>query len=142
MSHSERQTLDLGKKIGKELKQGDVVALHGELGCGKTILVKGIARGLGLGGKERVTSPTFTLLHVYPTKVPLFHFDFYRLEGDDQVHAIGFEELVYDGEGISCIEWPEKARTLLPPHTLWVEFAITGRHSRQIKLRKGTRNSK
>ncbi len=105
-------TFNTGKKLGKLLKQGDVVAFFGELGAGKTVFAQGIARGLGI--EEYVTSPTFTIINQYRGTLPLYHFDVYRLEDPREILELGYEEYFY-GEGITVIEWAEKIKDYLPP---------------------------
>ena len=101
-----------GERLGRELERGDVVALYGELGAGKTVLVKGIARGLGI--TQEVTSPTFTLVHEYSGgRLTLFHIDLYRLNAIDEAMTIGIEDYMA-GPGVTAIEWSEKIESLLP----------------------------
>ncbi|NLG53154.1 MAG: tRNA (adenosine(37)-N6)-threonylcarbamoyltransferase complex ATPase subunit type 1 TsaE [Clostridiales bacterium] len=106
-SGSEAETLQIGEKISKILKPGDVVGILGEMGAGKTVLVRGIARGLGYNG--RVTSPTYTIVNEYPTSPLLFHFDLYRLGSASELYDIGFEDYIARG-GICAVEWFEKAQ--------------------------------
>lgn len=114
---SPEETLALGARLAAHLRPGDVLALYGDLGAGKTHLVKGIARGLG-ADPEDVSSPTFTLVNEYPTAAPpLYHLDVYRIERLHELHEMGVEELLH-GDGLCVIEWPEKLEPLLPPHTL------------------------
>ena len=106
-SHSADDTLSLGEKIGKHLKDGDIVFLFGDLGAGKTTLTQGIARGLGVAKNEYVRSPTFTLVNQYKGNVPVFHIDLYRIASSHELEDLGLEE-VFSGEGISIVEWAEK----------------------------------
>lgn len=123
------ETFGKGIAFGAGLKPGDVVGLIGELGAGKTHFVKGLAAGLGHEGP--VTSPTFTLLHEYTGgRAPLYHFDFYRLESEDEALRIGFEEYLGMG-GVVVIEWANKFPALLPKHTLWLRF-IHGEGDRRV----------
>jgi tRNA threonylcarbamoyladenosine biosynthesis protein TsaE len=110
------ETLALGERLAAFLQPGDVLALYGDLGAGKTHLVKGLARGLGADPAD-VSSPTFTLVNEYATDPPLYHLDVYRIERLSELQEIGVEELL-SGEGICVIEWPERMEPLLPPHTL------------------------
>src|SRR5476649_710526 len=106
ISHSVEETLAFGGSVADSLRRGDVLALCGDLGAGKTHFVKGLAAGLGAG--DVVTSPTFTLIHEYiGGRLPLYHFDFYRLESDTEALKIGLDEYL-DGDGVSAIEWAEK----------------------------------
>jgi tRNA threonylcarbamoyladenosine biosynthesis protein TsaE len=131
------QTIRLGLEIGKQLRPGSVVALHGPLGAGKTTLVKGIARSLNI--EEAVTSPSFTLIAEYEgcregNPVTLYHIDLYRICHPQEVEDLGMEEIV-NGEGICVIEWAEKASEFLPESTVRVEIVIEDKGRRQIKIR-------
>lgn len=118
-THSAEETYALGARLGKMAQPGQVYALKGDLGSGKTVLTKGFAAGLGV--EEPVTSPTFTILMVHEGgRLPLYHYDVYRISDPDEMDEIGFDEYVY-GEGVSLIEWAEKVEELLPPDA----FAIT-----------------
>ena len=133
-STSVRKTLSFARAFAQELKPGSVVALEGDLGSGKTTFIKGIALGLGLKDSDEVKSPTFTLMNIYPAKVPVYHFDLYRLENLRQIQAIGFEEYIHDPNAISCIEWAGKAKALLPPAAFHVSLQVTGEKSRLITV--------
>ena len=127
------ETKRLGERIGKLLLPGDTVALIGELGSGKTVLTKGIARGLGIKGNP-VRSPSFVLIKEYPGKVPLFHFDLYRLKKSEELNTIGYEEY-FSGKGIVVIEWAERAKNFLPEEYLEVKLSIINKNERKICLR-------
>lgn len=134
LTRNEKETLDLGRGMGKYLKIGDVVALVGELGSGKTILVKGIARGLKIQDAQYiVNSPSFALIKEYPGKINLFHFDFYRLRTIEEIEELGWEEYL-DKEGILVIEWADKMGGLLPQDCLRIELEIVSETKRRIKL--------
>lgn len=105
------------------------------MGSGKTTFVKGIALGLGLKKADEVKSPTFVLMHVYPTKIPLYHFDLYRLEGDKDYRAIGLEEFINHPAAISCIEWADKAPQIFES-AYHVRMAVCGQSSRRIEIVK------
>ena len=110
-------TIAAGESLGAELRAGDVVALTGGLGAGKTHFTKGLVRGLG--SDEEVTSPTFTLVHEYRQgRVPVFHFDFYRMEKPAEVTGIGWDEYL-DAGGVCVVEWADRFPALLPEHTQW-----------------------
>lgn len=112
-THSERATIEYGEQFATQLKPGDVVALYGDLGSGKTHFIQGICKGLGVG--EHVASPTFTIVNEYQARgIAIYHFDFYRLTSAKEIRDIGFEEYAERG-GICLIEWAEKAEDLLPP---------------------------
>ena len=120
-TYSASETRTLGERMGREAKPGAVYALCGDLGAGKTVFAQGFAEGLGVGA--HVTSPTFTLLQVYEEgKLPLYHFDLYRIETVDEAIDIGCEEY-FHGAGVSLVEWAERAEELLPADT--VRICIT-----------------
>ena len=120
ISASADETIALGRTVATTLRRGDVLALCGDLGAGKTHFVKGLAAGLGASAS--VTSPTFTLIHEYSDgRLPLIHFDFYRLEHEDEALKIGLDEYL-DGDGACVLEWADKFPALLPPHTRWLRF--------------------
>ncbi len=126
------ETLRFGERLGREFQRGDVVALFGELGAGKTALVKGIARGLGI--TQEVTSPTFTLVHEYTGgRLLLFHIDLYRLDNLEQTLAIGIEEYL-NGPGVTAIEWSEKIEPLLPATALRIRIAASDNNVRRIEV--------
>ena len=111
-SSSEAETRALGKQFGARLAMGDVVALVGDLGAGKTQFVKGVAEAFGIS-PEDVSSPTFTIAHEYGGHIPLYHLDLYRLSGPAELQQSGVEEY-FDMDGICLVEWPERAEHLLP----------------------------
>lgn len=125
-THGAEETELLGEQIGSYLDAGMVVALIGELGAGKTMLTKGIARGLGVPGL--VHSPTFTLIHEHVGRLPVYHFDLYRLSTPEEIEDLGYEGYFY-GEGVSIIEWAEKVEKMLPPDHL--EIRMTGHDERR-----------
>lgn len=132
-SNSVKDTINIGKAIARNLRKGDIICLFGQLGSGKTVLTKGIA--LGLGVKEaQVTSPSFVLLRQYlEANLPLYHFDFYRLEGQSEIVKLGCEEYFY-GDGVSVIEWADRLESLLPKEYLRIELSIAGTKSRRLAL--------
>ena len=109
VTHSEHETEALGQRIGKALQPGSVVLYHGDLGMGKTVLTRGIARALGYTG--RVTSPTFTVVNEYDGDIPLFHFDLYRIASPDELYDLGWDDYL-ERSGICCIEWSERAESI------------------------------
>lgn len=130
---TEEETISLGKKIGKKLKKGDVIAIDGSLAAGKTYLTKGIAQGLGID--EDVTSPTFTLISEYSGRLHLYHMDVYRLEGVEDFLDLGTEEMLY-GEGVCVIEWSEKVKAALPANTIHIKIFVNEDNSRKIIIDK------
>ena len=108
LTHSERETFLLAKKLAKDFKGQEVVLLIGELGAGKTIFAKGIAAGLGMKNVHQVCSPSYTLINIYQAKYPIFHIDLYRLRKNSEILDLGWED--YLGQGIIIVEWAEKIK--------------------------------
>lgn len=131
---SPEDTIQLGQFIGEILKPGSVIGLCGELGTGKTHLIKGLAMGLGVDHRYYVTSPSFTIINEYPGRIPLNHIDLYRLEEMDQTEELGYEEYFY-GDGVTAIEWAEKILPFLPEDRLMVEIAHLGENRRKFRIR-------
>lgn len=127
-------TVALGRALGAALPAGAVVALYGDLGAGKTHLVKGLAEALG-GRAQDVTSPTFTLVHEYDTAPVLVHADLYRVESDAEARALGLDEWIDDTRAVVVVEWPERAPGLLPPDTLHLHLAHLGGDRRRLTRR-------
>ncbi len=127
----EAATLELGRRLGAAARAGDVLALHGTLGAGKTTLVHGLAAALGIVGP--VPSPTFVLIREYTGRLPLAHVDAYRLGGSDEALAIGLDELL-GGPGVTAVEWAEIVDDLLPAQTLHVHLSTAGA-GRRAELR-------
>ena len=132
LSKSTDQTLRLGERLAKHLRKGDIVCLEGDLGSGKTTLIKGIAQGLKIA-PEKVNSPTFALMNAYHGRLLLYHFDLYRLEAVHEISSIGYEEFLY-GDGVAVIEWAERLGQLMPKEYLRVELKHKGENERSIKL--------
>jgi len=118
-----QETKKLGQEIGKMLVPGDVVALIGDLGSGKTVLAQGLARGLEVPEGDYVSSPGFTLIKEHKGRFPVYHFDLYRLNNLDEVYDLGYEEYFY-GQGVTIIEWAEKAERILPEEILRINLSI------------------
>lgn len=110
-SNSVRETQNIAKAFAKSLKPGDVLCLSGDLGTGKTAFVQGLTKALGV--EDVVSSPTFTIVNCYTGKMPIYHFDVYRIADPDEMYEIGYEEYVC-GDGVCIIEWPEQISELLP----------------------------
>jgi len=125
--------VEIGRRIGTALGGGDIVALIGELGSGKTCLTQGMAKGLGVAENVPVVSPTFTLVNEYPGRIPLVHFDVYRLSGPGDLEDMGYEEYFYGG-GVVVIEWAEKVREILPEKTIVVRMAYVDENTRELVL--------
>ena len=131
ISNSPDDTFSLGRRIASFLSEGSVVALQGELGSGKTYLVKGIAEGLGV--TETITSPTYTIISEYSSSPALYHIDAYRLSGDEDFENSGGREIINSG-GISLIEWSERIPKSIPKDAITVVLKITGPSSRLIQI--------
>lgn len=119
-SFSEESTYEIGKKLAMNAKPGDIFALSGDLGVGKTVFAKGFAKGLGIC--ENISSPTFTFVLVYESgRLPLYHFDMYRIADPEELEEIGYEDYFF-GEGVCLVEWPGRVDELLPEHTINVSI--------------------
>lgn len=119
-SNSAEETFELGRRIGKEAKPGMIYCLDGDLGTGKTVLTKGIAAGLGI--TEPVVSPTFTIVQLYEEgRLPLYHFDVYRIDDPDEMEEIGYRDMFY-GDGVTIIEWSELIAELIPKDAIRVKI--------------------
>jgi tRNA threonylcarbamoyladenosine biosynthesis protein TsaE len=128
------ETSALGRSIGEKLKKGDILALSGELGSGKTCFTGGIARGLGVGNDYQITSPTFTLINEYPAKLALYHFDVYRLGSYADLDDLGYEEY-FSGNGVVVIEWAEKIAQIVPPEAIFINFEYIDENKRRITFK-------
>lgn len=120
-SSSVQETKDIGRQIAKKLKNGKIVAFLGNLGSGKTSLIKGLVNEINSTKEDDISSPTFTYLNIYPGTVDVFHFDLYRIKNEEQFLNMGFDEY-FDKNGICLIEWSEKITSLLPPNTMVVHL--------------------
>ncbi len=132
-SDSPEQTQRIGQRIGERLTAGSCVALTGQLGAGKTELVKGIAAGAGVTADVTVNSPTFVIINEYPGRLHLLHIDAYRLGGVEEIEAIGIEEMLA-GPGAVLIEWADRVPEVLPEHCLHVAIEHTGGNARRLSL--------
>jgi tRNA threonylcarbamoyladenosine biosynthesis protein TsaE len=133
-THNETETRRLGEIIGNSLVAGDVVALIGDLGAGKTCLTKGLARALGVTDQYEITSPTFTIINEYPAKFTLWHVDAYRLENSRDILDAGFEDF-FDSDAVVVIEWAEKIMDILPEAALIINITYIDETTRQIEMR-------
>ncbi len=134
VTNSPQETIEFAKGFAASLKPGTVLCLEGQLGSGKTTFVKGLAEGLGLKHPQQVKSPTFVLMHIYATQVPLYHFDCYRLDSLEELENIGFVDFVNDPQAISCVEWAEKAGALIPENARHIRFEILDATERRVTL--------
>ncbi len=129
---SAAETRALGERLASGLQPGDTVILEGELGAGKSELARGIARGLGV--TETVTSPSFTILNVYESgRCPLYHFDWYRLESEEELYELGMDEYL-GGDGIAVVEWAERCPDAVPEDCIRIRLEVTGEETRRITV--------
>ena len=120
LSHSPEDTEDIGARLAEQLEPGAVVAFTGDLGAGKTAFTRGLARGLGI--PDRITSPTFTIVNEYEGgRLPLFHFDLYRMDSPEELFDIGWEEYLARG-GVCAVEWSEHAQDAFEEEPIWVDI--------------------
>ncbi len=120
ITDSEQQTYEFGRQIGADAKPGQIYALSGDLGVGKTVFAKGFAQGLSI--EEAVSSPTFTIMQVYEEgRLPLYHFDIYRLEEPEEMDEIGYEDYFF-GDGVCLVEWADKMPEIMPEETVWIRI--------------------
>ncbi len=134
ISNSSAQTFEIAELIGKKAKEGDLFALSGELGSGKTCFTKGLAHGLGVSEEYQITSPTFTLINEYPARCKLYHFDVYRLNGYYELEDLGYEEYFAAG-GVVVIEWAEKIAGIIPSDSIFINFEYIDENSRKMIIR-------
>jgi ATPase, YjeE family len=125
------ETEKVGMRLAEHLEKGAVIALSGSLGAGKTVLVKGVAKTLGI--TEAIVSPTFTLVQEYEGRLPLYHLDLYRLSGEDEFESMGGEDFLYS-DGLTFIEWSEKIESMLPEDTIYVNVDIKEDLRRDISI--------
>jgi len=121
----------MGEKIGKSITDGLIIGLTGELGSGKTTLVQGLARGLAVPDDQHITSPTYTIINEYPGRIPLFHVDLYRLEGQDAFEDIGLYDIL-DSEGVVVIEWADKLQPVVQFDHFLISFKTLSEQSRSV----------
>ena len=132
ITHSPGETRAFGQRLAARLQPGDILLLHGDLGAGKSELTRGIAQGLGIPGP--VASPSFTILNVYEEgRLPLYHFDWYRLHGADELYEMGMDEYL-GGDGVAVIEWPSRCPKAVPARHLDLRLLPLGENTRQITL--------
>ncbi len=135
LSNSPVATFNFGKRLGRRLEAGSIIALIGELGCGKTLLTRGICAGLDVPDR-RVNSPTFVLVNEYSGRLPVFHMDLYRLGSIAEEFEIGvLDYLARAGSGVIIVEWAEKILSLLPEDRLEVRFRVVASRKRELALR-------
>ena len=128
------ETEAIGIKLGRLVNRGDIICLSGDLGAGKTTFTQAFAKGFGV--EDYVSSPTFTIINEYQGRLPLYHFDVYRLENSRAMEDIGYEEYFY-GDGVCVIEWASLIPDILPMSHLWIDIKVEGEFERNICI-KGT----
>jgi tRNA threonylcarbamoyladenosine biosynthesis protein TsaE len=133
LTQSVTETLQLGKRMGRLLRSGEVVALTGELGSGKTHFIKGLAAGLGVERPDYITSPSFTLIHEYTGRIPFYHIDLFRLATEEEIEDLGLEEYL-GRKGVAAVEWADRISTLLPKELLWINMRYLGPSIRSIQI--------
>ena len=134
ISNSVEETMEEGRRYARAAHSGDVFALTGDLGAGKTQFVKGFVAGLE--SNASVTSPTFVLVHEYGGgRLPVYHFDFYRVESRDALRRLGFDDYVF-ADGVSVIEWADRYADLVPSHATWLSFELKDQDTRVITEHK------
>ena len=130
-SYSYEDTIEIAKKIADTFKGGEFIAMYGDLGAGKTAFVQGIAKALGV--MNHVTSPTFTIVNEYYGRLPLYHFDVYRISDPDEMYEIGYDEYI-DGDGVCMVEWAELIEDLFPPE--YIKITILKDTYKEFDYRK------
>ncbi|MCZ6681392.1 MAG: tRNA (adenosine(37)-N6)-threonylcarbamoyltransferase complex ATPase subunit type 1 TsaE [Candidatus Poribacteria bacterium] len=133
-THTPEETHEVGEEIGRQLQSGDVVALIGDLGVGKTCLTQGIARGVGLDPDQVVNSPSYILINEYAGRTPIYHIDLYRLQRLEEIVDLGLEEYL-EGDGICVIEWADRMEKLLPENYIQIRMAGEDEFTRTIEVR-------
>lgn len=132
-THGEGQTIELGRQLGAVARPGDVLALVGPLGAGKTRLIKGLAAGLGVADPKKVVSPSFVIIIEHPAPTPLVHVDAFRLAGPAELQALGFEEIC-QSQAVVAVEWAERVAAILPEQRLEANLEPTDEQTRQVRL--------
>lgn len=130
-TYSAEETIKLGEKLSERFKKGDIIAFYGELGSGKTTLIKGIVSGLGY--QRPVKSPSFIIMAIYQSKMPIYHIDLYRITDEEEIDNLGLFEYLYS-EGISLIEWAEKIEKFLPEKRINIKIKIINKSEREIEI--------
>jgi tRNA threonylcarbamoyladenosine biosynthesis protein TsaE len=127
------ETMRLGRRLGRAARPGDIFTLSGDLGAGKTTLTQAIGQGMEVPADCYITSPTFSLLHEYPGRLPIFHMDLYRLGSATEIVELGFEEYLYD-DGLAIIEWPDRLQELMPRSRLDIHLTLVDENARLAVL--------
>lgn len=133
ISKSPEETIQVGRQIGSQLSEGSILCFFGDLGAGKTTLIKGIVKTVGDIDSDAVNSPTFVYLNIYQGIRTVYHFDLYRLQNSKEFIAMGFDEYL-GNTGICCLEWSERIEELLPPNAIRIEMKHLDRQLREIRI--------
>lgn len=137
---SDLETFDLARSLGELLESGDVVALMGPLGSGKTAFAKGAGNGLGVSEKTVITSPSFALVNEYDARLTFYHMDLYRLDGLNEILSAGLEEYLRE-DGVALVEWADRCPDIIPAWAVHVTMAISGPNERVITFSAGHERS-
>lgn len=127
------ETLRFGRHLGRTARPGDIFTLTGDLGAGKTTLTQAIGQGLAVAEAYYITSPTFSLLHEYPGRIPLYHMDLYRLGSPEEIEELGFDDYLY-GDGLTVIEWPDRLGHLMPESRLDIHLSMVYETARCARI--------
>ena len=127
------ETLSFGILLGRQARAADIITLEGPLGAGKTTLTQAIGKGLAVPADQYITSPTFSLMHEYQGRIPLYHIDLYRLQGEEEIEELGFEDFLY-GDGMTVIEWPDRLGSLMPADRLHIEIVPLKGDGRRVTI--------
>lgn len=137
ITHSASETEQAARALAGELHAGDLLAFTGGMGAGKTAFVRGLADGLGVRGE--VSSPTYAIMNEYPGNPPLYHFDMYRVESEDDLYTTGFYDYLDAADGIMAVEWSENIADCLPDSTIYIDITPLSEHDRKITIHGGGR---
>ncbi|MBQ4153127.1 MAG: tRNA (adenosine(37)-N6)-threonylcarbamoyltransferase complex ATPase subunit type 1 TsaE [Oscillospiraceae bacterium] len=137
ITHSVQETEAVGRALAGELSPGDLIAFVGGMGAGKTAFVRGLAVGLGVKGE--VSSPTYAIVNEYRGNPPLYHFDMYRVESEDDLYTTGFYDYMEEGKGILAVEWSENITEFLPEYTIYITLIPLSEKERKIQISGGER---
>ena len=132
-TNSDKETFEIGENFGRSLKGGEVILLNGDLGAGKTVFAKGIAKGLGVDAI--VNSPTFTIMNEYLGSVRFCHFDMYRIDDESELRELGFEEVIGDKNTVCAIEWASKTPSVIPSSAINVYISKISNDEREIEIK-------
>ena len=136
ITNSSQETMEIAEVLAKRLKGGEVIVLDGDLGAGKTVFAKGLAKGLGI--TDIITSPTFTILNEYPSSPSFFHFDMYRIEDSSELIELGFDEYIGNPRIVCAIEWAQRVPSLIPEHHIHITISKIDDNTRELIIEGAT----